>query len=72
MRRRNSQTVGMPQLVRLAHAGLSETLPNHVRFGAASLDGLAAILAERFVGTGFPDREAVFPAFAQDHAIDPA
>jgi hypothetical protein len=66
----------MPQLVRLAHAGLSETLPNHVRFAAAALDGalddLAAILAERFVGTRFPDREAVFLAFAQDHAIDPA
>ena len=66
----------MPQLVRLAHAGLAETLPNHVRFAAAALDAalddLAAILAERFVAKKLPDRDAVFRAFAQDHAIEPA
>jgi hypothetical protein len=66
----------MPQLVRLAHAGLSETLPNHVRFAAAALDAalddLAAILAERFIAKKLPDRDAVFRAFAQDHAIEPA
>jgi hypothetical protein len=66
----------VPELVRLARAGLSDHLPKHVRFAAAaldaSLDDLAAILAQRFISQRLPDRDAVFRAFAYDHAIDPA
>ena len=66
----------MGELVRLAQAGLADHLPKHVRFASAALDAalddLADILAQRFVTQKLPDRDAVFRAFAYDHAIDPA
>jgi hypothetical protein len=60
-------------LARFAREGLSSNRPKHVRLAAGALDNalddFAALLAERFVHMDATDRDAVFRAFARDHAI---
>jgi len=66
----------MPQLVRWARGGLAPDAPAHVRLAAGALDdglnALAALLDERFIHVGTSDRDAVFRAFARDHALEAA
>ena len=64
----------LPHLVRLARDGQQAHLPPHVRLAAAaldrSLDDFADALVERFLDTDRKDRDAVFAAFARDHAVE--
>ncbi len=64
-----------PELARLAKDGLAAEAPKPVRFAAATLDsaldGLASLLAQRFLQLSSDDREEVFRAFAEDHALTP-
>lgn len=61
-------------MCQLADDGLGEDATDRVRLAAAALDGaltdLAALLAERFLSRDHHDRDAVFAAFAADHAVE--
>jgi hypothetical protein len=62
------------QLCRLAQEGVAEGATERVRVAAAALDAaltdFAALLARRFLSRDSADREAVFAAYAADHAVD--
>jgi hypothetical protein len=72
--REGSVAFALPHLVRFAREGQQADVSAHVRLAAASLDraldDLADVLAVRFLEMDGKDRDAVFAAFARDHAVE--